>query len=387
MDSKCRPYPLPTNRKQVPARRGRQLSTVALMQRLFNRRPCPLPSALIPLAATMATCLLVLAVPLSSARVSAPAAQQPIQASANLVKVDVSVMDSHGNFVGGLEQKNFRILDNGADQPLIFFAPVDAPARIVLMIETSPAVYLIHSEHLAAAYALLNGLDPDDQVALVTYNRVPRVIAALTSDKSALLSALGEIHYDIGMGDLNFYDSLSAVLDWFASSPGKRALVLLTTGLDSSPPDRWEALTHRLQGEDAVIFPVALGGPLRGHRDKKPPTPKAAATYDPALKASSAAPNDPLSFARADQVLLTLAAMTGGHAYFPQSANDFLPMYKEIASALRHQYVLGIAPAHDGQFHSLSVSVAEGNAASARNGSKNARYRVLAREGYLAPGP
>ena len=36
-------------------------------------------------------------------------------------------------------------------------------------------------------------------------------------------------------------------------------------------------------------------------------------------------------------------------------------MYHEIASALRHEYVLGIAPAHDGQFHALTVEVLDAN--------------------------
>ena len=56
------------------------------------------------------------------------------------------------------------------------------------MIETGPAVYLIHNEHLTAAYALLNGLDPDDQVALVAYDEAPRAILPFTPDKSVLLA-------------------------------------------------------------------------------------------------------------------------------------------------------------------------------------------------------
>src|SRR5208282_770179 len=102
------------------------------------------------------------------------------------VKVDVSVLDKRGNFVGGLEQKNFRVLDGETEQPIVFFTPVEAPAEVLVLVETSPAVYLIHNQHLFAAYALLEELAADDQVALVTYDREPRAILAFTPDKSAL---------------------------------------------------------------------------------------------------------------------------------------------------------------------------------------------------------
>ena len=79
--------------------------------------------------------------------------------------------------------------------------------------------------------------------------------------------------------------------------------------------------------------------------------------------------------------------MTGGRAYFPESEQDFVPMYHEIATALRHQYLLGIAPAHDGQFHSLTVEVLDASGQPMNLPAKKPVVRVFAREGYLAPGP
>ena len=119
-------------------------------------------------------------------------AQQPIQATTELVRVDASVVDRHGDFAGGLAQTDFRVIDNGAEQPIAFFEPVEAPAQILVLVETSPAVYLVQNEHLVAAYALLDGLSPADQVALVTYDQAPRAILDFTPDKSALLAALNK---------------------------------------------------------------------------------------------------------------------------------------------------------------------------------------------------
>src|SRR6202021_4289605 len=103
----------------------------------------------------------------------------------------------------------------------------------------------------------------------VTYDQAPRAVLAFTPDKNAPLNALGQIQFSVGMGQLNFYDSVSTALDWIAPVGGKKALVLLSTGLDSSPPARWDALVRKLRSDDVVIFSVGLGGPLRGGSSKK----------------------------------------------------------------------------------------------------------------------
>ena len=299
----------------------------------------------------------------------------------------MSVLDKHGTFVGGLSKSEFRILDRGIVQPIVAFAPVEAPAQVLVMIETSPAVYLIHNEHLAAAYALLDGLAPSDEVALVTYDQAPRALLTFTQQKSAFLAALRELQYTIGMGELNFYDSLSAVIDWLGPVTGKRALVLLTTGLDSSPQARWDALVRKLRGSDIVIFPVALGGPLRGDKNKKSKASQSARKSNEQATGASPGSGGATGFARADNALVSLATMTGGRAYFPKTDKDFVPIYHEIASALPTPYVLGVAPAPDGQFHSLTVEVLDKKGRPENHPGKRVKYRVLAREGYLAPGP
>jgi Ca-activated chloride channel homolog len=310
-------------------------------------------------------------------------AQPSIESASDLVAVDVSVLDSKGDFYGGLERNDFRVLDNGVQKPLLFFTPVDAPAHVVILVETGPAVYLIHEQHIEALSALLDGLAPDDQAALYTYSDSLRQVLAFTADKSALRNSIGEPEYTVGMDQLNFYDSLSAVIDRLPAGPEKKAVVVLATGLDSSiPPGHWEALERKLRGDDVVIFPVALGGSLRGGspaNGKKKPKKKAATP--------SAAPDSETAFERADQALARLAEITGGKVYFPQTPADFVPAYREIAEAVRHQYVLGIAPDHDGAFHKLSVEILDLHGRPPKPGTKKPPYRALYREGYSAPAP
>jgi Ca-activated chloride channel homolog len=305
---------------------------------------------------------------------SMPAVQQPLQVATEIVKLDAIVTDDRGDFIGDLRQKNFRILDRGVEQPIVFFAPTDAPAQILVMVETSPAVYLIQSDHIAAIYSLASGLAPDDEVALVTYNDAPRTILSFTQDKASLAATLEQIQYSLGFGDLNLFDSLSAVLDSLAPAPGKKAILLLSTGLDSSPASHWQALAQKLRASDVVIFPVALGSSLRSSTKKKKTKP-------------SVTPGEPSIFVEADKTLRSLAEITGGRAFFPESPKDFAPMYREVAGALRHQYVLGIVPAHDGQFHPLSVEVLDDDGLPQPASGKNVAPKIFVRQGYLAPAP
>lgn len=310
---------------------------------------------------------------------------RPLGARTDLVRLDVSVSDRHGKFAEGLKQGDFRVVDGGVEQPIVFFAPIEAPAHVLVMIETGPAVYLIHDQHLAAAFALVQGLDPADQVALVSYSDKARPVLGFTTHKSEFLGALDSLQYMLGMGNLNFFDSLASVVKVFAHAEDKTAVVLLTTGIDTSPPSEWEHLVRQLRETDVVIYSVALGGVLRGDQN----TGKKGKGRQATPESESAPQGDSLGeltgFARADRALNLLAQITGGRAYFPQADKDFAPMYREIAASLRHQYVLGIAPAHDGKFHALTVQVHPGVAESTKKPPRKLSYRILVRQGYVAP--
>lgn len=320
--------------------------------------------------------------------VSARAQEQPVvRVSSELVKIDASVTDAHGNYVGGLQQSDFRVLVDGAESPILFFALADEPARILVLVETSPAVYLMQNQHLAAAYSLMEGLSPQDEVALFTYSEAAHGILSFTPDKAALLRALGGIQYTLGSGQLNFYGSLAQVLDWMSAVEGKKAAVLLTTGLDSSQPSLWDMLEQRLRATDVVIYPVALGGTFRSYAGKKKKARDKKSQPDEAQDTQPSDADNPLSFAKATSALKNIAAATGGRAYFPQTPADFIPDYREIASGLRHQYLLGIAPLHDGKFHTITVELTRAQPEPAKKNEKNAApvFKIYARTGYLAP--
>jgi Ca-activated chloride channel family protein len=308
-----------------------------------------------------------------------PSAAQPppaqIAVNVNLVNVDVTVADASSEFVGNLTRERFRILDDGVAQPITHFAAIEAPAQVLVLVETSPAVYLIHRGHLQAAYSLLGGLAPDDRVALATYAEAARLTLEFTDDKRAVTDAMNRLNFGLGMAQLNLSDSLSAVLEYLRPLPGKKAIVLLGTGLDGSEPGSRQALEQKLAASEVMILPIALGGELR-EPDKKKKAP-----VNPQLAQEAA-----LSFEQADLLLKALAEETGGQAYFPKNARDFPAIYKQVASLLRHQYSLGFQPAaHDGRFHKIEVQIVEdaGHLVTGKDGKP--LFRLSHRKRYLAP--
>jgi Ca-activated chloride channel homolog len=300
--------------------------------------------------------------------VSPPIAEHPLVQEVELVIAEVSVRDQHGVFRGDLDRTKFRILDNGIEQRLAYFSSADEPTHVAVLIETSPAVYLIQGQHVLAAYALLDGLAEKDQVALATYDQSARVALDFTSDRAAVTQALDGVQYFLGMGDLNFYDSLNATLVWLRKSPTKRALVVLSTGLDSSPESRWSALQTELRKTDVSVFTVALGGTIRNLKSKKP-------------SGSAEA-----SFHKADKALREIAKDTGGQSYFPKNPDDFVAAYREISSQLRHEYLLGYyPPPHDGKVHSIEVRVVDAHGRVLGSSASANGFRVFSRQSYLSP--
>src|ERR1700731_4877139 len=127
----------------------------------------------------------------------------PIRVTVNRVNVPVTASDSEGHPVGGLHREDFHIFDNGVDQPITDFAPVEQSTQVVLLIESGPAVLFLAKDHVHAADAFLRTIPPADPVAIASYTRTPELILNFTSDKMAARQALQQLSFVNGFGDLN----------------------------------------------------------------------------------------------------------------------------------------------------------------------------------------
>jgi Ca-activated chloride channel homolog len=299
--------------------------------------------------------------------------QPTVRVQVDRVNVGVIVTDGTGKFVEGLRREDFHIFDNQIEQPLTDFAAVEEPAQALLLIEAGPAVYLLESSHVLASYALLRGLSPDDRVAVVKYAEAPEGLVDFTPDKRAAEEALEQLRFNLGFGQLNLTSSVSKVLEWLTHVQGKKTIILLSTGVDTSPSNQPAMVLQQLKTGDVRLFAVSLAGGLQ--------------TAQPAKKKKTPATNSTQTaqqFEEANQLLKQMAEATGGRAYFPASARAFDEAYAEIAQLIRHEYSLAFAPPiRDGLVHATEVRIdpLKSPALNARPPS----YRLDHRRAYLAP--
>lgn len=319
--------------------------------------------------------VLLAAVAFARAQQSVAPPSQPIRVAVDRVNVGVIVTDSHGRFAEGLRREDFHIFDDGAEQPITDFAAITEPAQVLLMIEAGPSVYFLEAGHVQAAHALLDGLSAGDHVAVVKYDQSPQPLLDFTSDKQAAAAALVNVRFFLGFGTLNLSRSLSTVLDWLAKVQGKKTIVLLSTGFDTSSPNETEIILARLKTSDVRILAISLSGELRT------PAPNA---KDKKKAASDKSVIAEQGFADADHLLNLISEATGGRVYFPHAAKDFAAVYAQIAQLVRHEYSLAFAPpAHNGKIHSIEVRVSPSSNATPSPSAPT--YRVDHRRAYLAP--
>src|SRR5213080_403120 len=293
--------------------------------------------------------------------------QKPtIRVGVDRVNVGVIVTDHSGHFVEGLRREDFRIFDNGIEQPLTGFAAIEEPAQVLFLIESGPAVLFLGKNHLHSADSLLKSLAVNDRVAIASYSKEPELLLDFTPDKPAVRLALQNLNFTLGFGALNLTSSLASTIDWLESFRGKKTVVVLSTGVDTSPPERWQAIQQRLRTSDVRILAVSLSGDFRKYPRWRKLSPEERENRSFVKQ----------GFAQADQALRQLSEASGGHVYLPKNEKEFDRSYSEIAQLVRHEYSIAFSPpTSDGQLHTIQVKV------------KRMWCRVDHRRAYLAPGP
>ena len=288
-----------------------------------------------------------------------------------LVNVDVAVTDPEGNFVADLKAAYFRVREDGAPQTIAHFAPTRAPVRILLLVEASPAVFLLRGQHLTAAHLLLRHLRPEDEAALASYARTVRPQADFTRDKRLVEDHLLRVsQFGLEMADLNLLDAVADTLDRLSPAPQRTAVLLIGTGLDSGSRVRWEALQQRIGASQITFFAIATEHLMFGKEKKT---------------------GESTPFDEAEERLRALADASAGQAYFPKSLKELDKVYTEIGERLRNLYSLGYYPTstvRDGRYRTINVELVDEAGAPLelrdRKG-KTFRPRVFARSGYFAP--
>ena len=178
-----------------------------------------------------------------------------IRVNTTLVTLPVSVTDRDGRYIPNLRKEDFRLWEDGVEQPVAFFSSVDKPFSVVLMLDTSGSTRFRLDEIQDAAITFVNQLRPDDRVMVVSFDDRVRVLAEFTSDRSRLRDAIRRT--DPGDGT-KLYEAVDLVINQRLNSvEGRKAIVLFTDGVDTT--SRHASYASNVQDAeelDALIYPV-----------------------------------------------------------------------------------------------------------------------------------
>jgi VWFA-related protein len=299
-----------------------------------------------------------------------------------LVNVDVLVTTKNGQFVPGLKQENFRVLEDGVPQQLTHFTVSKAPITAVLLVEFASTNYVFMMQALQASYAFANSLKKEDWVAVTYYDMQPHILVDFTQDKRAIYGALNQLRIP-GFSETNLFDALYDTLDRLDRVEGKKYVILVTTGIDSFSKLTLDKIMKKIRDtKDVTIFPISVGFIVREYCETHPGGCRNAHGIG--------IPVGNMDYLQGDNEMRTFAAMTGGRAYFPRFDAEYAEEFADISSDIRNQYTLSYAPTNtklDGTYRKLKVQVVAPDGGQLKvkdQKGKDLKIEVVAREGYTA---
>jgi Ca-activated chloride channel homolog len=279
-----------------------------------------------------------------------------IRVNTTLVTLPVSVMDRDGRYIPNLQKEDFRIWEDSVEQDVAFFASVDKPFSVVLMLDTSPSTQFRLEEIQDAAISFVNQLRPDDKVMVVSFNEDIKVLSELTTDRSKLQRAIYKARTDSGT---SLYDAVDLVINKHLSKiPGRKAIVLFTDGVDTTSNNAsYDSTVMDAQELDALIYPVQYNTAYDMGQVVQNPMPPVD-IFGSILGGifgggggmrRGGGMGRPRGTSRGEyeignRYLLELANSTGGREYRADSLSNMSSAFANVAEELRRQYSIGYYP-------------------------------------------
>ncbi|HEX2269388.1 MAG TPA: VWA domain-containing protein [Pyrinomonadaceae bacterium] len=309
-----------------------------------------------------------------------------IRVNTTLVTLPVSVMDRDGRYVPDLQKEDFRIWEDNVEQEVAFFASVDKPFSVVLMLDTSPSTQFRLEEIQDAAISFVNQLRPDDKVMVVSFNEEIKVLSELTTDRSKLQRAIYKARTDSGT---SLYDAVDLVINKHLNRiQGRKAIVLFTDGVDTTSDNAsYDSTIMDAQELDALIYPVQYNTAYdMGQVVVQNPLPPVdifgsilGGIFGGGGMRRGGGMGRPRGTSRGEyevgnRYLLELANSTGGREYRADSLRNMSDAFANVAEELRRQYSIGYYPKRSPQ---------AGQRRMIRVRAKQPNLAVRARDSYI----
>lgn len=256
----------------------------------------------------------------------------------DMVELYTTVIDRANRPIVGLRETDFTVLEDGVTQQISTFELVEnLPLTLGVAIDTSASMDPIMEEtRKAAAQFLTNLLKPSDSSFAVAFASRPHLLMGQTSDVEAIVYTVRALR---ASGQTALHDALMTGLYYFRGIRGRRALVLLSDGEDTSSSATYPDILEYAKHSEVVIYTIGLG----------------------------IGDNEPLLRSKLEEI----AAVTGGRAFFISAARELQPVYRQIDRELRSQYLLAYnsnQQSGSNDFRQVEVRVTDGRRARTISG-------------------
>src|SRR5205085_2499693 len=168
----------------------------------------------------------------------------------DMVTVDVAVMDNKGHFIPGIPAGNFRVLEDNVPQQVKAVTAGEAPLTLAMIIEFSNRFQYLYGhtwyQTLQLAWGFASTLKPTDYVAVVAYDMRPEILTDFTTDRSKTQEALQRLNIP-AFSEANLYDAVTDTADRMSAIEGRKAILLLSTGVDTFSKLTYDQTRKKLQ--------------------------------------------------------------------------------------------------------------------------------------------
>jgi VWFA-related protein len=293
----------------------------------------------------------------------------PIKVEVNVVNVLCSVHDKHGGLIGNLTKDDFSISEDGKPQVIKYFTrETNQPLTLGLLIDVSASQRnLIDVERDAATQFFAQVIRKQDEAFLISFGSDAELLQDYTNSPRLLASGLDGLHVNSDVGGLHpgpfpnaakprgtiLYDAVYlAAHDQLRGQVGRKAIILITDGIDEGSRLKLEDAVEAAQKADAIIYAIRY--------------------YDPSAYGGG---GFGIPFGLSDSALKRMVEDTGGRMFNVDRKHPLQEAFDQIQEEMRSQYAIGYTPVNetrDGSFRRIEIR------------TRNKDLKVQARKGYYA---
>ena len=258
-----------------------------------------------------------------------------VRVSTSLITVPAEVLDRNGRNVGNLKKADFRIYENGVEQQVAYFASVDQPFTVALLLDVSGSTQSQLQAIRTAANTFIKRLRPNDRLLLVSFDGR---INVLTEPVTLTELRKQKLRLDALHDGTLLYDTVGFVLNQrLAAIPGRKAIVLMTDGVDNGSKRASLKQNLRDAGEaNVVIYTVQY--------NTQPQLPIRLSQISNLKARENVRLKMITDYGIGSNYLRSLAEKTGGRIYRADDLADVPQLFTAITDELGRQYSLGYYP-------------------------------------------